>query len=112
MSRTWTQADNDQLLALLEETSNNRTIARVMHRTTAAIYARRRDMGLVGGQYGANRPYHDAPPTSSSDEVTLAPETSPGTPTTPDRAVRSWTTVWSRTFFWGHLTITKYRRNP
>lgn len=112
MSRTWTQADNDQLLALLEETSNNRTIARVMHRTTAAIYARRRDMGLVGGQYGANRPYNDAPPTSSDDEVTLAPETSPGRQHADQRPRGHWTTVWSRTFLWGHITITKQRRNP
>jgi hypothetical protein len=97
--RRWTPNDDVLLESMAKSKTPNHLAADLLRRTQIAIYTRRRVLGYYGDGYGPN----DYKPTPDQD---LASETQPG------EIPGYWSTVWSRSFLWGLITITKQRRTP
>lgn len=109
--RKWTEQDDVLLRRMLNQRKENPSIAAALDRTVMAIYTRRRQLDLVGETYPPNvwRPAlstDQSPAPEDTSAVTmedLAPETYP----IPEDGFFP---VWTKSYLWGLIKITKYRR--
>lgn len=104
--RPWTQKEEDLLQDMAASGVSNDVAASLLDRTISAIYTRRRRAGWYGPGYSPN----DINPASAPRRDDEVPDEVVGYEAHPGEVPGYWTTVWSRSFLFGLITITKQRR--